>query len=67
MELFKSNCNHFIIYKPYGLLSQFQSNSAQQRNKRFLGELHDFPRGIMSIGRLDEKSEGLLLLTTPVI
>jgi len=29
-----------------------------------LGELHDFPEGTMSIGRLDEKSEGLLLLTT---
>ena len=29
-----------------------------------LGELYDFPEGIMAIGRLDEKSEGLLLLTT---
>ena len=55
---------HFIIYKPYGYLSQFYSNSQQQRNKRFLGELYDFPQGIMPIGRLDEKSEGLLLLTT---
>lgn len=55
---------HFIIYKPYGYLSQFQSNSKQQRKKRFLGELHNFPEGIMAIGRLDEKSEGLLLLTT---
>jgi len=55
---------HFIIYKPYGYLSQFQSNSKQQNKKRFLGELHDFPEGIMAIGRLDEKSEGLLLLTT---
>jgi len=26
--------------------------------------LDDFPEGIMAIGRLDEKSEGLLLLTT---
>ncbi len=56
--------SHFIIYKPYGYLSQFQSNSKQQKKKRFLGELHDFPEGIMAIGRLDEKSEGLLLLTT---
>lgn len=55
---------HFIIYKPYGCLSQFYSNSKQQRNKRFLGDLYDFPEGIMPIGRLDEKSEGLLLLTT---
>lgn len=55
---------HFIIYKPYGLLSQFYSNSKQQQSKKFLGELYDFPDGIMPIGRLDEKSEGLLLLTT---
>ncbi|WP_242203616.1 pseudouridine synthase [Aestuariivivens insulae] len=55
---------HYIIYKPYGYLSQFHSNSKQQKKKRFLGELHDFPEGIMAIGRLDEKSEGLLLLTT---
>ncbi|GAL64504.1 pseudouridine synthase [Algibacter lectus] len=55
---------HFAIYKPYGFLSQFYSNSTQQKRKRFLGELDDFPEGIMAIGRLDEKSEGLLLLTT---
>lgn len=46
------------------MLSQFASNSTQQKKKRFLGELGDFPEGIMPIGRLDEKSEGLLLLTT---
>lgn len=55
---------HFIIYKPYGYLSQFASNASKQQSKKFLGELHDFPEGIMAIGRLDEKSEGLLLLTT---
>ncbi|MCR8668505.1 pseudouridine synthase [Aestuariibaculum sp. M13] len=55
---------HFIIYKPYGYLSQFYSNDSKQQKKNFLGSLHDFPEGIMSIGRLDEKSEGLLLLTT---
>ncbi|WP_159800392.1 pseudouridine synthase [Flavobacterium sp. MK4S-17] len=53
---------HFIIYKPYGYLSQFNYNL--KRNKKLLGELYDFPEGIMAIGRLDEDSEGLLLLTT---
>ncbi len=55
---------HFIIYKPFGFLSQFYSNDSKQQKKNFLGSLHDFPEGIMAIGRLDEKSEGLLLLTT---
>ncbi len=53
---------HFIIYKPWGYLSQFTYNL--KRNKKLLGELHDFPEGTMAIGRLDEDSEGLLLLTT---
>ena len=55
---------HFKLFKPYGMLSQFASNSKQQKRKTFLGELGEFPEGIMPIGRLDEKSEGLLLLTT---
>lgn len=55
---------HFRIYKPYGYLSQFITNQRTRRNKKLLGELHDFPAETMSIGRLDEDSEGLLLLTT---
>ena len=62
--LFKKEHSNFIIFKPYGYLSQFKSNDSKQQSKRFLGELHNFPEGTMSIGRLDEKSEGLLLLTT---
>ncbi|CAH0336451.1 Ribosomal large subunit pseudouridine synthase E [Flavobacterium sp. CECT 9288] len=53
---------HFIIHKPYGFLSQFIYEL--KRKKRLLGELYNFPDGTMAIGRLDEDSEGLLLLTT---
>lgn len=56
------NHRHFILHKPYGFLSQFIYNL--KRNKKLLGELYDFPKGTMAIGRLDEDSEGLLLLTT---
>jgi 23S rRNA pseudouridine2457 synthase len=55
---------HFIIHKPYGYLSQFVHNERRRKNRKLLGELHDFPEGTMSIGRLDQDSEGLLLLTT---
>lgn len=56
--------HHFIIHKPFGYLSQFVNNQNKRRNKKLLGELGEFPDGTMSIGRLDETSEGLLLLTT---
>lgn len=57
-----SNHKHFLIHKPYGYLSQFIYEL--KRKKKLLGELHEFPEGTMAIGRLDEDSEGLLLLTT---
>lgn len=53
---------HFIVHKPHGYLSQFIYE--KKRHKKLLGELYDFPKGTMAIGRLDEDSEGLLLLTT---
>ena len=56
--------HHYILHKPYGYLSQFAHNHQRRKNKKMLGELYDFAPGTMSIGRLDEKSEGLLLLTT---
>ena len=59
-----SKHHHFIIHKPFGYLSQFVNNQSKRKNKKLLGELHDFPEGIMAIGRLDETSEGLLFLTT---
>jgi 23S rRNA pseudouridine2457 synthase len=56
---------HFLLHKPAGYLSQFVSAFPREaRIKRFLGELYDFPPSIMAVGRLDEDSEGLLLLTT---
>lgn len=57
-----SNHHHFLIHKPYGYLSQFVYEL--KRNKKKLGALYDFPPNTMAIGRLDEDSEGLLLLTT---
>lgn len=55
---------HFVLYKPDGYLSQFVSQQTKRKNKKMLGDLYDFPEGTMAIGRLDEPSEGLLLLTT---
>lgn len=57
----KQQHKHFIIHKPFGYLSQFV---CELPKKKLLGELYDFPEGTMAIGRLDEKSEGLLFLTT---
>lgn len=57
--------SHFRVYKPYGMLSQLSSNNSKEvKKKQFLSILYDFPARIMPIGRLDEKSEGLLLMTT---
>ncbi len=55
---------HFKLYKPYGYLSQFITNQQKAKKKKMLGELYNFPEEAMSIGRLDEDSEGLLLLST---
>jgi len=56
---------HFKLYKPFGMLSQLASNNPKETaKKKFLTSLFNFPEGIMPIGRLDEKSEGLLLMTT---
>lgn len=59
-----TNHHHFIIHKPFGYLSQFVNNQTKRKNKKLLGSLYSFPEGTMAIGRLDESSEGLLLLTT---
>ncbi|RYG27866.1 MAG: rRNA pseudouridine synthase, partial [Chitinophagaceae bacterium] len=52
---------YFIIHKPYNMVSQFISPD----KVRLLGDLDfDFPEGTHAIGRLDNHSEGLLILTT---
>lgn len=53
--------NYYIIYKPYKMISQFTSS---HKKKKCLGELGvDFPKNVYPVGRLDENSEGLLILT----
>jgi 23S rRNA pseudouridine2457 synthase len=52
---------YFVIFKPYKMVSQFIS----PHKKRLLGDLdYDFPEGTNAVGRLDDDSEGLLILTT---
>jgi 23S rRNA pseudouridine2457 synthase len=52
---------YFIINKPADMVSQFISTD----KVHLLGDLDfDFPEGTHAIGRLDNDSEGLLLLTT---
>lgn len=51
---------YFIIYKPYGYLSQFTKEIPEHL---CLGDLFPFPSDVYPVGRLDRDSEGLLLLT----
>ncbi|WP_186755872.1 pseudouridine synthase [Echinicola salinicaeni] len=48
---------YFVIYKPFGVLSQF---SGEQDT---LKSVADFPKDVYPVGRLDKDSEGLLLIT----
>ena len=48
---------YFVIYKPFGILSQFSGESDT------LKEVFDFPKDVYPVGRLDKDSEGLLLIT----
>lgn len=51
---------YFVIYKPYKMVSQFVSS----HKLRLLCDLdYTFPEGTNAVGRLDNDSEGLLILT----
>lgn len=54
-----SDYKYYIIYKPYGMLSQFK----QDGKRAVLGELFDFEKDVYPVGRLDADSEGLLILS----
>ena len=52
---------YFIINKPFNMVSQFVST----HHVRLLGDLDfEFPPDTHAVGRLDNHSEGLLILTT---
>jgi 23S rRNA pseudouridine2457 synthase len=50
---------YFILNKPYGVLSQF----TDKLKRKTLAGFYDFPKNVYPIGRLDQDSEGLLLLS----
>ena len=50
---------YFIVYKPYQTLSQFTS----ALNKKTLADYFSVPKNVYPVGRLDEDSEGLMILT----
>jgi 23S rRNA pseudouridine2457 synthase len=49
---------YFLIYKPYGIVSQFSGEASAS-----LKSLYDFPNDVYPVGRLDKDSEGLLIIT----
>ena len=51
---------YFIVYKPYGTLSQF---TKEHPSHHTLAELSAFPKDAYPVGRLDQDSEGLLIIT----
>jgi 23S rRNA pseudouridine2457 synthase len=52
---------YFLVFKPYGMLSQFTREAPGQRTLADLPAV--LPPSVYPVGRLDADSEGLLLLT----
>lgn len=55
----QTQLRYFLIFKPFGMLSQFSGEAGDS----LLGDLFAFPKDVYPVGRLDKDSEGLLLLT----
>ncbi|MBT31489.1 MAG: pseudouridine synthase [Thalassobius sp.] len=51
--------NYFVIYKPFGVLSQFSEADGHPG----LASLYNFPKDVYPVGRLDRDSEGMLIIT----
>ncbi|HTF04882.1 MAG TPA: pseudouridine synthase [Bacteroidia bacterium] len=51
--------SYYLVYKPYGILSQF----TPEGNKQGLSSFLTLPKDCYPVGRLDADSEGLLLIT----
>lgn len=58
--LFEHMNRYFIIFKPYLVLSQFSPHPGKQT----LADFFMLPKDVYPVGRLDEDSEGLLILTS---
>ena len=57
-----SKFSYYVLFKPYGYLSQF---TREQPDHKTLADLcPDLPKDVFPVGRLDKDSEGLLLLTS---
>ncbi|MCS6982198.1 MAG: pseudouridine synthase [Flavobacteriales bacterium] len=54
-----SSRSTFAFFKPFGVLCQF----SPKPGKTTLGQYLDVPKDVYPVGRLDEDSEGLLILT----
>lgn len=56
----KNSFHYFLLNKPFGYLSQFTPETPGQLT---LADLGPFPPDVYPVGRLDQDSEGMLLLS----